>query len=383
MNNETFNKEHAASIDYVNQAVIDSWEKMKIWLTTNVDQLDYVARIIRRLREAYRGGEFTSAMAYADAVHAAVVDMTVALRNAGAIITDDTTIAKFGELIASVASTGFEVCILGKSGKHWRTGEWDEYIAQHGTTPEPAIPAVITPYQSFVISMPEVTGEQYKNLQWGNTTDTVQGLYANQTGSFVNVLQNSLNFYSLENTARMLLWYNPEVLPTIDYDPSDPDKNYGNYMCVRFATNEEMQQSDQHLMYDQQVYVVKQDTDGTANVAYYWEGSKYVKRFVVPRVANNITGSPAAEYAWGYHPWEGDTRQFALPTINHLLMMYVYYNDINQCLTTLNRSPLPASNSWSCQQYNAYNAPCVTIPSGNVGSYTKNYTYAVVPVAAL
>lgn len=383
MQTENYNKNHAATIDYVNQAVIDSWEKMQLWLTTHVDSLDYVVRIINRLREA-RAGSGDSAMELADKIKMAVDDMVIALRNAGAVITEDTVLAEFSTLIQQVSSTGYEVCILGKSGTHYSVVEWNTYIAQHGTQPEEgaAVPAVISPYQSFVIGKP-IDTTSFPTGAWGNTTDNVTGLYANQTGSFVNVLQNGLNFHSLENTYRMLLWYDPEVLPHTDYDPDDPNKNYAPYGCVRFATHEQMANSGIYQMSDQQVYVVTTDTDGTANVAYYWNGATYTKRFVVPRVANNITGSPAAKTAWEYKAWAGDTRQWTIPTINHLLMMYVYYTEINACLSALNRSTLPTSYSWSCQQYNATNAYGVAIPSGTVTTSNKPNTYAVVPVAAL
>lgn len=377
-----YNKNHAATIEYVNDAVIDSWEKMKIWLTQNVDQLDYVKRIILKLHEAYRGGTFSTAMEYATAIDEAVVEMTTALRSAGAVITDDTLLSEFATLIRQVSYSGYEICILGKSGTHYSVDEWNEYIAQHGTDPEEAVVAVISPCQSFVIGVPQA-GQSFQTKQWGNTTDNVLGLYSQQTGSIINVLQNSLNFHSLENTWRMLLWYDPEVLPHTDYDPDDPDKTYGEYGCIRFATHQEMEDSGQHLMYDQQVYIVTTDTDNAENVAYYWEGSRYVKRFSVPRVANNITGSPAAKYAWEFKAWDGDERQWTLPTTNHLLMMYVYYAEINECLSALTRSTLPSSNSWSCQQANAGSAYYVIIPSVSVNNYGKGYAFAVVPVAAL
>jgi hypothetical protein len=383
MANEVYNKNHAASIDYVNTAIVDAWDKMKIWMETNVDKLDYVQRIFTKLRECYRVDTgATSAYEYAELIYDSVIRMADALRSAGAIISDDTSLYEFADLIRQVSSQGFEICILGESGKHYTATEWEEYTKLNGTSPEAhAVVAVITPYQSFVIGTQDPSG--YKQYAWGNSTDNVLGLYTNQTGSFVNVLQNSLNFKSLENTYRMLLWFNPEVLSHIDYDASDPDKNYSEYACVRFSTHEEMLNSGIYLMYDQQVYIVTLDDDGSENVSYYWEGSKYVKRFTVPRVANNITGSPAAEHAWQYKSWVGEQRQYTLPTINHLLMMYVYYTDINTCLSVLNRTTLPSSNSWSCQQTLATYAYYVVPSTGNVTNSNKTSTSAVVPVAAL
>ncbi len=358
------------------------WQAMKTWVTTNIDNSNLMTQVKETLDECNRDVIGTTATAKVDAVLNSINAIATALRNAGAVVTNETPLAEFATLVRQISTSGYEICILGKSGTHYSIEDWNEYIAQHGSEPEEGVVAVITPFQSFVIGNPPI-GQQYVTRQWGNTTDNVQGLYANQTGSFINVLMNSLIFRSLENTYRMLLWYNPEVLPHCNYDPNDPDKDYGAYGCIRFANHAEMENSGQHLAFDQQVYIVTEDTDNTANVCYYWAGNQYTKRFVVPRVANNITGSPAAEYAWDYKAWDGDTRQWALPTINHLLMMYVYYSQINAHLSILNHSTLPTGTSWSCQQYGAGTANYVAIPSANVNVSNKNNTCAVVPVAAL
>lgn len=379
-----FNQNHATTIAYVNDAIAAAWEKMKVWVETNIDDSNLMQVVKGMLDQANREVIGTTATAKAQAVLNSVNAIAVALQDAGAQMTDK-TFAQFADIVRSMAATSYEVCILGKSGTHYTTNQWNDYIAEHGTTPEEAVVAVITPYQSFVIALPPVeTPQSYKSLQWGNTTDNVTGLYGQQVGSFLDVLQNNLNFKSIENTWRMLLWYNPEKLPHRNYDPSDPSIDYGSYGCVRFATKAEMEASGQHLMSDQQVYIVTNDeSDNTTNQCYYWNGSAYARRFVVPRFANNITGSPAAEYAWQYKAWNDDARQYALPTTNHLLMMYVYYSEINACLSTLNRSPLPTGYSWTCQQGNANNAYYVAIPTANVSSNNKNGTCAVLPVAAL
>ena len=64
-------------------------------------------------------------------------------------------------------------------------------------------------------------------------------------------------------------------------------------------------------------------------------------------------------------------------------MMYVYYSQINTLLYASHHSTLPTGNSWTCQQYNANYAYCVAVPSAYVINGSKNYTYPVVPVAAL
>lgn len=384
-----YNKEHAASIEFVQSAVVDAYKKMQVWMQTHVDNLDYVQRVIAVLREAYRGGSWTSAMAYAEAINSCVVDMAAALRSAGASV-GDKDLSEFAQMIYEVSALGYEVCILGASGTHYSVTQWNEYKAQHdGAVPEQkVVVAVITPYQSFTIGLPtQQSGgnTQYITKTWGNTTDNVTGLYAQQDGSFINVLQNSLMFNSLDNTRRMLLWYNPEILPHTDYDPNDPTKDYTAYSCVRFASKAELLASGCQLPYDQQIYIVTTDEsdNNASNNAYYWAGNAYTKRFPVPRVANNITGTPAGEWAWQYKAYDGDTRQWSLPTTNHLLMLFVYYNEVNACLAAINFGTLPSGYTWTCQQFNASSACYVTIPSAHVGTNTKNGTYAIVPVAAL
>ena len=381
---QEYNKNHGATIDYVNSAVVDAWEKMKIWVTTNVDKLDYVQRILEKLQQAYRDdSQGDSAYRYADLIYNAVNDMAQQLRNAGAIVEDDTSLDQFADLIRQVSAQGFEICILGESGTHYSSAEWSSYITEHGTTPEQhACVAVITPYQQFVIGTSDPSG--YKGFAWGNTTDSVPGLSGQQVGSFVNVLKNSLNFDSLKNTRMMLMWYDPEVLKHANFDPNDHETNWGQYDCLRFTTKAQLDASNQRLMYDQQIYIVTNDeTDGSTNVAYIWNGQEYTKRFSVPRVANNITGSPAAKHAWNYKSWYGEERQYTIPTTNHLLMMWVYFTQINACLSVLNRSALPSSYSWTCQQCTAGSAYYVVPSSGEVSYNSKTNTNAVVPVAAL
>ena len=378
---ETYNGNHAATLDMVEDLTLMAIESMKDWTLENVDKTEIMKHIKAQLDLANRTVIGTTAAEKCQYLLNCIDAITGALRSAGAVVPDETPLNQYATLIREISASGYEICILGKSGTHYAADEWLEYERVHGTTPENgAVVAVITPFQSFVIAPAGQGG--YKNLAWGNTTDNVTGLYGQQTGSFINVLQNSLNFHSLENTYRMLLWYDPEVLPHINYDPNDPDKDYGAYACIRFANHSEMENSGQHLMYDQQVYIVTEDSDGTANVAYYWADNGY-KRFAVPRVANNITGSPAAKKAWQHVAYDGDTRQWTLPTINHLLMMCVYYTPINTCLSVLDHSTLPTGNSWSCQQYSANYAYSVTIPSANVNNNYKGNTCAVVPVAAL
>ena len=59
------------------------------------------------------------------------------------------------------------------------------------------------------------------------------------------------------------------------------------------------------------------------------------------------------------------------------------YNILESLAVNDDRTTLPSSNSWSCQQHHANNAYYVVPSTGTVYNTYKSYTSAVVPVAAL
>lgn len=302
--------------------------------------------------------------------------------NKGADVAN-TKLAELAEVIASMTSS-HEVCLIGASGTKYSAGEWQLYTETHGTQPEnAAVPAIITPYESFVIA------PVFTTLQYGTTGSTVTGLFASQTGSFVNVLQNNLIFAGYENTRRTLLFADPDVLGWKQWDASDKETNWGSIPCIHFASHAEMIAANRTLQYDQQIYVVDNDetiTDGSAStsIAYYWNGASYTKRFQVPLTdTQKIKGAPVAKYCWNFKAWDGDTRQWFGPTINHLLLMHVYKPEIDTCLYALNHSTLPTGLVWAVQENHANLQYCVSLSSGQVNYNTKFSSYGVVAVAAL
>ena len=368
---------------------------VKGWCLNNVDSFAVMQVIAEGLDEANRETIPGNAATKLQVLNTSITQIYSVLENAGADIRNAKT-SELSHMIANLFST-YEVCILDKDGNKWTVAQWETYVEQNGTTPtDGAVVAVITPYESFVIS-----SHPSASRTWGTAGKDVcaeAGVYASQTGAFVNVLKGTLRFNAYENTKRLLLAYHPcnadntPIVSTIQYDPSLPSETYRNYLCVRFATYAEMIASGIHVSFDQQTYLVDADEntpdtngDPTPRVNYYWDGGAYKKRFQVPYYdTQKIYGCPAAAYCWTHKAWDGDTRQWVLPTINHLLIMYAYYTQINECLYALNHSPLPSGSAWACEQNNATGAYYVTVGSGQVSNnHGKNTSYAVVPVAAL
>ena len=371
-----YSQDRAMTTGQVEDIMTMLLQAVKDWCLQNVDSFAVMQVIAAGLDEANREEIKGNAAVKLQALNSSLYKIYEVLMNKGADVAD-TKLSELAEVIASMTSS-HEVCLIGKSGTKYSAGEWQLYIDKHGTQPEQAVPAVITPYESFVIS------PTFTSLQYGTTGSVVTGLFAQQTGSFINVLQNNLIFAGYENTRRTLLFADPDVLGWKQWDANDTDTIWGETPCIHFATNAEMQAYEWHLLYDQQVYVVDVDDDGTTSVAYYWNGSAYTKRFQVPLVdSQKIVGAPVAKYCWNYKAWEGDTRQWFGPTINHLLLAHVYKKEIDTCLYALNHSTLPTGYVWAMQEGNATFQYCVTLSSGQVNLSNKDNSLGVVAVAAL
>ncbi len=356
--------------DNLDQSLAQLWSAMKTYVSENIDTSEIMTTIKGYLDEANRETIGTTASEKAEAVRNSIDAIVSMLYNAGVDTTNLHT-QDLAALIASMLPTGSEVCLLDSTGRHWTVAEWEIYKEEHGHAPDAStVVAVITPYNSFVIA------PNFDSKVWGNISDTVPGLPPSQTASFINILRNNAVFSSLDGTRMMLMWYDPEVL--------------GEEWYTRVPTYADLLEIGAGLMYDEQIYIVTSDEntlDGnnepTANMAYVWTGTEWQKRFPVPRSRDNIIGSPAAKSAWQFKMSADDTRQWALPVINQMLIMYVHEQQINECLYAINLSGLPSGYSWTCQQVNVNGAYYVAIPSGQVNYNIKNGACAVVRVAAL
>ena len=345
------------------EALSQLWSAMQTWVETNIDDSNIMTVVKGYLDQANREIIGTTATAKAQAILNSINAIAGVLEDYGIDISNLKT-SEFASTIATLAPTTSDIFILAPDGTHYTVAQYEAYKEEHGAGIAGCVVGVITPYQSFCIA------PTFPSRQWANTTDTCAGLPSAQTGSFLNVMQNGLVFAAHQGTLRMVMYYNPEVA--------------GEQYYTRVATYADLVALGSGLLYDEQVYIVTDDENkGLQNTAYIWSGAAWSYRFVVPRVANNITGTPVAQYAWTFKLTPDDTRQWLVPTINHYLIIYVNRAKINECLYSINRSALPTSYSWTCQQNNAINAYYVVPSSGQVNSISKSVSYAVVLVSAL
>lgn len=317
------------------------------------------------------------------------------LENAGMDVTDKNT-RELAQLITTLPTT-YSAKILDENGEKWSVEEWETYKKQNGSAPtENAVVLISTPYASFVI------GTYFPSAAYGTTNKmahSLAGIEDAQLGSLVNVLKNDLRFDSVDNTKRLLLTFNPidvdgvGVVKTIQYDPELPIETYDEYECVLFGTKDELLNSNLHKPQGEQTYVVLDDesqidSDGNTmkNVNYYYYEfyKDYMTLFSVPLIDDNgVVGCPAAKFAWEYKAWDNDERQWAMPSINHLLVICSCLDKINECLYAINRSSIPMMELLSCEEKDDWNAYVVNPYTGEVSSFDKGSECAVIPVSAL
>ena len=94
-----FNKDHAASIGYVNDAIAEAWDAMKVWVNTNVDQSNIMTVVKGFLDTANRQVIGTTGTEKAQAIVASVDAMVQAFTEAGISMQGITT-AQFAQCIA-------------------------------------------------------------------------------------------------------------------------------------------------------------------------------------------------------------------------------------------------------------------------------------------
>ena len=117
-----FNKDHAASIGYVGDAIAEAWGAMKVWVNTNVDQSNIMTVVKGFLDAANRQVIGTTATEKAQAIAASVDAMVQAFTEAGISMQNITT-AQFAQCIASLAVNS-GVWIQDTDGVLWTAASW-------------------------------------------------------------------------------------------------------------------------------------------------------------------------------------------------------------------------------------------------------------------
>lgn len=236
------------------------------------------------------------------------------------------------------------VYILGSDNAEYTAAEWR--IIKNNPTPPAAIGVILrSTSQSFIISVDEIS--KPFNV-YNKVIPNLTSFISNQN------LYKDLDGYT--NSLRIMQFANPAMLT----------ESQGVFKCANLA-------SFPAVGLPGLIYL-----DLSTNKAYWWVEGQYVDQGVKPYVdQQSMAGSQATEYAWNYKAYVGDPRQWYLPSIGQLMLIFANTIAINDCLNAINNLQLNTGNWWSSTQSTAAYLWIVTGSNGTV-NYTYRYYSCVV-----
>ena len=283
------------------------------------------------------------------------IDGAISSKSAIAVELENTGIEMDGKPLSAYAPMlrwalgTLGVYILGSDNAEYTASEWR--IIKNNPTPPSAIGVILrSTSQSFIISIDEISKpfNVYNILIPKLTSFT-----SNQN------LYKDLDGYT--NSLRIMQFANPAMLT----------EEQGVYKYANLASFPPVGLSG--LVY----------LDLSTNQAYWWVEGKYVNQGIKPYVdSRSMIGSQATEYAWNYKAYVGDTRQWYLPSIGQLMLIFANNIAINDCLNAINNLQLNTGNWWSSTQSSATGMWSVSGGAGNVSYTNRYYSYVVRAVSA-
>ena len=284
------------------------------------------------------------------------IDAAISSKSAIAVELENTGIDMDGKPLSAYAPMlrwalgTLGVYILGSDNAEYSANEWR--IIKNNPAPSTAIGVILrSTSQSFIISIDEVS----------KPFDVYNKIIPNLTSFTSNQnLYKDLDGYT--NSLRIMQFANPAMLTEAQ----------GVYKYSNLASFPSVGLSG--LIY----------LDLSTNKAYWWVEGQYLDQGVKPYVdSRSMVGSQATEYAWNYKAYVGDTRQWYLPSIGQLMLVFANNIAINDCLNAINNLQLNTSYWWSSTQSTASFMWAVSGGPGSVGnSYNRVNGYVVRAVSA-
>lgn len=381
-----FNKDHAASIGYVNDATAEAWEAMKVWVETNVDKSNIMTVVKGFLDAANRQVIGTTATEKAQAIAASVDAMVQAFTEAGISMQGITT-AQFAECIATIAAnTG--VWIKDTDGVLWTAVSWAHAKEQGGG---------VDPAQRQGIFIKAVNAEfliaskNYGTMQFGTYGHAIPNLQAMEGGIAGTP-------YSGEYNARKIL------------AATDPDAcNEAGFAVTYFQGMTDVDLVDKDLVFfpDQttltnwatemglatmvtigqtMIYAIPHTTPGYY-VLKYFNGTNsisFANREAQAPYTDNYgqIGCTALRAAMSHREYNDDPMFWRLSCIYEILLKYLNKAAIDECRAALGEQPLPSAQEWSGIQTNGNVEYSLSLADGSYVNNSKTYLYWVVPVAS-
>lgn len=390
----SYNKNHAASIQYVEDAITNAYEKVQIWVETNADKLDYVKRILLRLANAYRDSTFsTSAYEYSVAIDNAVTAMVTAFTEAGVDMTG-LTMADFAQCIAIISQTS-GTFIKDADGGVWTAASWAAAKEAAGGVDPATKEGITLTAGSYNL---RVATSWYGPSMFGTYSHTIPNLDA-FSGTVSGEPRNGE-----KNARKIVAATNPAKLDSLGfaltyYEGMDIDELIsGEYDAVFFPDVATLTSWANEMGLSKMVTVGQtmsfytpydeSDPDSGYYVMKYFNGSSSItfanREATVPYTdSRGAVGCPPSEACVDHREHADDVLFWRIPSLFEYLLIYLNLDAINECYDALGVTRIPYNNNfWSGLQYNNNTECSFNLGTGSYSNLSKSVTFYVIPVAS-
>lgn len=391
-----YDKDHAATIDYVNQTAALAFEKMQIWVTQHADELDVVKHIGNLINAANRVASDSRPVATRAQSLVASIDAIVAAMTECGVDMEGVTTAQIAQFITTIAD-GAGTWIEDADGVLWTAASW-AYEKQQAGGVDPAV------FQGIVLTNSEheiyIASRNYGPMQFGTSGHTIPSLQATSGGPSGTPVDGEYN-------GRMILAAtNPDALRpfgwAIDYfdglKRTDLVGNDGLKVNVVFFPDQATLTSwatglglyEMSAIGQAMIYAIPNDANNPTNGYYtlkYFNGStsiSFANREAVAPYTDNYgqVGCTAANACVEHKEYPEDPLFWRNGSLFECLMMIMNKNDINTCRAALGQTALPSGYVWTGLQFSSGNEYSFSLADGSWNNYNKGNSYYVVPVAS-
>ena len=385
-----FNKDHAASIGYVGDAIAEAWGAMKVWVNTNVDQSNIMTVVKGFLDAANRQVIGTTATEKAQAIAASVDAMVQAFTEAGISMQGITT-AQFAQCIASLAVNS-GVWIQDTDGVLWTAASW-AHAKEQGGGMDPAQRQGI--FIKAVNAEFLIASKNYGTMQFGTYGHTIPNLQAMAGGSAGTPYNGEYN------ARKILAATDPDACDelgfAVTYSQGMTDADLVDKDLVFFPNQEtltswatEMGLATMVTIGQTMLYAIPHANYTESNHLYilkYFNGTNSIsfanREAQVPYTDNyGQIGCTALRAAMSHREYNDDPMFWRLSCIFEILLKYLNKAAIDECRAALGEQPLPSAQEWSDIQYSYASEYYLSLADGSSNYINKNYLSWVVPVAS-
>lgn len=391
-----YNKKKAATVEFVQDAVVEAFEKMQIWVQNNADKLEVMKHVGNLLNRANRVATDNRTVSERAQSLVASIDAIVAAMTECGVDMEGVTTAQIAQFITTIAD-GAGTWIEDSDGVLWTAASWSYEKQQAGGVDPATLQGIVLTNSEHEIY---IASRNYGPMQFGTYGHTIPSLQATSGGPSGTPVDGEYN-------GRMILAAtNPDALRpfgwAIDYfeglKRTDLVGNDGLKVNVVFFPDQATLTSwatglglyEMLAIGQTMIYAIPNDANDPTNGYYtlkYFNGSNSIsfanREAIVPYTDNyGQVGCTAANACVAHKEYVGDPLFWRNPSLFECLMMIMNKNDINTCRAALGQTALPSGSVWTGVQTSSNNEYSFSLADRSWNTNFKINSYGVVPVAS-